>query len=119
MGYSNEWIESVLDKALTGYERILFEARNGQSCRNRPSSKTRNSRCLKILFGNTDRFKAKKKEDRDHLTGNGVNQNTNRKPRRKTGKNSDDPPIHSKKPSERQTATDGRKDPAERQGEIC
>ena len=40
MGYSREWIRKVLDKALVGYERILFKTEKGLTNRNRVGKDT-------------------------------------------------------------------------------
>ena len=35
MGYSQEWVERVVDKVLKGYERVLHKVHQGETTRNR------------------------------------------------------------------------------------
>ena len=58
MGYSPEWIEKIVEKALTGYENVLGKVERGETARNRPGKETAQSRRFKRLFAN-DWYKQK------------------------------------------------------------
>ena len=49
MGYPREWIEKILDKALTGYERVLRKVSLEETRRNRLGDDTKTSRRFKKL----------------------------------------------------------------------
>merc|ERR1711954_295057 len=48
MGYDHHWRKKVLEKALTGYKRILKQAKLGQTERNRSGASTMSWQYLRM-----------------------------------------------------------------------
>lgn len=63
MGFNLEWREKVLEKALTGYQRILRKAALGEGRRNRTGACTSIKRRFSKLTGNTDWYKVEEKDE--------------------------------------------------------
>ena len=66
MGYPWEWRNKVLQKALTGYMRLLARVESGGVTRNRKGSQTRVKRRYNKLVGKSDWFRQEEEKD-DHL----------------------------------------------------
>merc|ERR1711954_251038 len=63
MGYTEEWVQRVLEGALLGYERLLARVSKGETSRHRLSHESDMVRRHKRLFLNNNWFKTKRREE--------------------------------------------------------
>ena len=61
-GYSHTWRKKVLEKALTGYRRILQKESQGISSRNRKGAQTALKRRFKKLVGSQEWFRLEEED---------------------------------------------------------
>merc|ERR1711954_45680 len=63
MGYSHEWRSNVMESAMRGYCRILFNTRNGTTLRNRTGQCTAKKRRFMKLVGMAEWYKVRETSD--------------------------------------------------------